>query len=104
MRVISKRRLREFWKIFPDAREPLQAWHKVAEKARWADFADVRATFATVSGVPLKCGITAIVFNIGGNKYRLVTRIEYRFHVVYVKVVLTHREYDKDKWKDDLCE
>jgi mRNA interferase HigB len=53
--------------------------------------------------VPLGRGIIAIVFNIAGNKYRLVTRIEYRFHVVYIKVVLTHREYDKDKWKDDLC-
>lgn len=104
MRVISKRRLRQFWDRFPDARGPLQAWFKVVAKARWADFADVRATFATASGIPLKCGITAIVFNISRNKYRLVTRIEYRFHVVYVKAALTHREYDTDKWKDDLCE
>jgi mRNA interferase HigB len=103
MRVISKRRLREFWHRFPDARRPLEAWFKAAAKAQWADFANVRATFSSASGMPLKCGITPIVFNIGGNKYRLVTRIEYRFHVVYVKAVLTHREYDTDKWKDDLC-
>jgi mRNA interferase HigB len=103
MRVISKRRLREFWERHADARYPLQAWFKAAEKADWTNFADVRATFANASGVALDCGITAIVFNIGGNKYRLVTRIEYRFHVVYVKMVLTHREYDKNKWKDELC-
>ena len=103
MRVISKRRLREFWENYPDARLPLEAWFRVAEKADWADFSTVRATFANASGVPLDCGITAIVFNIGGNKYRLVTRIEYRFHTVYVKKVLTHRQYDTDKWKDELC-
>ena len=103
MRVISKRRLREFWEKYPDARLPLEAWFKVAERADWSDFQSVRSTFSSASGVPLRCGITAIVFNIGGNKFRLVTRIEYPFHVVYVKMVLTHRQYDTDKWKDDLC-
>jgi len=103
MRVISRRRLREFWEIHPDAKSPLTAWFKATEDANWTDFRDVRATFSTVSGIPLDCGITAIVFNIGGNKFRLVTRIEYRFHVVYVKMVLTHRQYDSDKWKDEIC-
>jgi mRNA interferase HigB len=103
MRVISKRRLREFWERHPDARQPLEAWFKVAEKADWRDFRDVRATFANASGVPLDCGLTAIVFNIGGNKYRLISRIEYRFHVIYVKMVLTHAQYDVAKWKDELC-
>jgi RelE-like HigB toxin of type II HigAB toxin-antitoxin system len=60
-------------------------------------------TFGNVSGVPLHCGITAIAFNVGGNKFRLVTRIEYQFHVVYVKMALTHRQYDTDRWKDELC-
>jgi len=103
MRVISKRRLREFWEQHADARAPLEAWFKVAEKANWSEFRDVRDTFASASGVPLDRGLAAIVFNIGGNKYRLVTRIEYKFHVIYVKMVLTHRQYDTDKWKDDLC-
>jgi mRNA interferase HigB len=103
MRIVSKRRLREFWQRHGDARRPLEAWFKVAAKADWADFPEVRATFGSASAVPLDCGITAIVFNVGGNKYRLITRIEYRFHVVYVKMVLTHREYGANKWKDDLC-
>jgi mRNA interferase HigB len=103
MRVISKRRLREFWEEHPDSRRPLEAWFKTAERARWADFSGVRETFGNASAVPLHCGITAIVFNIAGNKYRLVTRIEYPFHVIYVKMVLTHRQYDTDRWKDELC-
>jgi mRNA interferase HigB len=103
MRIISKRRLREFWESHPDAKTSLESWFKTAEKADWSDFADVRSTIASASGVPLRCGITAVVFNIGGNKYRLVTRIEYRFHVIYVKLVLTHSQYDTDKWKDELC-
>lgn len=103
MRVISKRRLREFWERHSDARRPLEAWFRAAEAADWKDFADVRTTFAAVSGVPLDCGLTAIVFNVGGNKYRLISRIEYRFHVIYVKMVLTHTQYDTAKWKDELC-
>jgi mRNA interferase HigB len=103
MRVISKRRLREFWELFPDAELPLKAWFRTAERSHWANFADVRTTFSSVSGVALECEITAIVFNIGGNKFRLITRIEYPFHAVYVKMVLTHRQYDTDKWKDELC-
>lgn len=103
MRVISKRRLREFWEQHPHARRPLETWFKVAERADWADFSDVRASFGNASAVPLYCGITAIVFNVGGNKYRLVTRIEYQFHVVYVKMALTHRQYDANRWKEELC-
>jgi mRNA interferase HigB len=103
MRIISKRRLREFWEKHPAAQQPLEAWHRVAEGASWLNFRDIRETFATVSGVPLDCGLTAIVFNIAGNNYRLITRVEYRFHVIYVKMVLTHREYDRNRWKDELC-
>ena len=103
MRIISKRRLREFWERHPDAPTSLETWFKVAQRADWADFSAVRETFGNVSGVPLKSGVTAIVFNVGGNKYRLVARIEYRFHVVYVKMVLTHSQYDTDKWKAELC-
>jgi len=76
MRIISKRRLREFWERYPAAKAALEAWFKIAQKADWADFSDVRRTFGNASGVLLKNRIIAIVFNIGGNKYRLVTRIE----------------------------
>jgi len=103
MRVISKRRLREFWERHPDAKTSLVAWFKASEKADWTDFSEVRKTFGNVSGVRLHCGITAIVFNVGGNKFRLITRIEYQFHVIYVKMVLTHSQYDTDKWKQELC-
>ena len=103
MRVISKRRLREFWENHPDARRALESWFKTAESADWTSFQDVRGTFSSASGVPLECGITAIVFNVAGNKYRLITRIDYAFRVVYVMMVLTNAQYDTDKWKDELC-
>jgi mRNA interferase HigB len=103
LHIISKRRLREFWEKHPDAKMPLEKWFKTARSSNWLDFSDVKRTFGNASAVPLECGITATVFNIGGNKYRLITRTEYQYRRVYVKVILTHAEYDKGKWKDDLC-
>jgi mRNA interferase HigB len=105
--VISKRRLREFWEKNPDAKGPLLAWHALARKASWTSLQDVRRSLPTADGVTLNCPrgvqISVTVFNIGGNKYRLVTRIDFKWYRVYVKAVLTHKEYDKDKWKDQLC-
>jgi mRNA interferase HigB len=92
VRVISRKRLRQFWADHPDATGPLSAWYKIARKADWAGFADIRRFAADAVG---RC----VVFNIGGNKYRLVVRVHYTSHRVYVVGVYTHREYDEDKWK-----
>jgi len=100
-------RLRAFWRQpgRADAEAPLRAWYKATEQARdWRSIRDVRQTFGSADGVPLKCGITATVFNIGGNKYRLVTIVKYELHLVLVQFVLTHREYDTNRWKDRICE
>jgi mRNA interferase HigB len=96
MRVISKRRLREFWEEHPDAEEPLKAWWRIVSDrdSKWRHIHDVKATFTGVDGFNLNCGIPVVVFNIGGNKYRLVARVLYDFERAYVKAVLTHREYD----------
>ena len=96
MHVISKRKLREFWEMHPDARTPLSSWHKVASKARWTKFADVRVPYPHADQVG-KC----IVFNIGGNKYRLIVIITRDWRRVLVRFVLTHKEYDRQKWQDD---
>lgn len=96
MRVISRKKLREFWTEHPDAEEPLLAWYQVVRKATWEKFADVRATFPSADKVG-----DCTVFNIGGNKYRLIGLIFYESYRVYVRHVLTHKEYDKGKWKDD---
>jgi mRNA interferase HigB len=103
VRVISKRRLREFWERYPDSQAPLTAWFKVARKADWDSLPAVRRTYASADGITLHCGIVVTVFNVGGNKHRLITRIAYEYRTVYVKMVLTHKDYDKDNWKDQLC-
>jgi len=95
MHVISAKRLREFWAIHPDAEAPLRAWLKAAERAHWTKPQDVTGEYPYVSFV----GELA-VFNVGGNKYRLVARIHYSNGKVYVLHVLTPADYDRGDWKD----
>jgi len=94
MHVIAKPILVEFWTQHPAAESPLISWHRIMEKEVFADFNDLRATFASADHVD---GLT--VFNIGGNKYRLIASIHYNRHKVYIRAVLTHAEYDEGKWK-----
>src|SRR5438309_1750883 len=96
MRVISRRPLRVFWEEHGAAEEPLRAWAKHVERVSWKNFADVRAGFATADKVG-----HFTVFNIGGNKYRLVVVIDYSDGITYVRHVLTHAEYDAGNWKKD---
>jgi mRNA interferase HigB len=100
MRVISKARLRQFWESpgRGDAEGSLRAWytHVNNKTVSWHSWGDVKAEFGAAS----KVGNCA-VFNIGGGKYRLVTRILYASQKVFVLKVMTHREYDDDKWKED---
>lgn len=105
MRVISKRRLREFWEKHPSAAEPLKAWWRIVgdRDTQWRHIHDVKAMIPGADGFNLECGVPVVVFNIGGNKYRLVARIYYDFGRVYIKTVLTDREYDADKWKEQIC-
>jgi mRNA interferase HigB len=103
MRVISKARLREFWQAHGDAEKPLVAWWKIATRADWSNIQEVRATFPHADAVELRCGLVVTVFNVGGNKYRLITRIIYQYRRIYVKRVLTHKQYDARKWEAQLC-
>ncbi|HUT93645.1 MAG TPA: type II toxin-antitoxin system HigB family toxin [Thermoguttaceae bacterium] len=96
MHVISEKKLREFWQQWPDAETPLRAWCRVAEHATWETFADVRETYPRADQVG-RC----TVFNIGGNKFRLVVMIFYEYGRVYIRHVLTHEEYDKGTWKGE---
>jgi mRNA interferase HigB len=103
MVIISRRRLREFWEVHADAGEPLNAWYRTCEKADWSSLSDVHKTYPKADGVRLECDRIVTVFNIGGNKYRLVTDISYRTRTIYVKCVLTHPEYSRENWKVQLC-
>jgi mRNA interferase HigB len=98
--VISRKRLREFWEIHRDAERPLRLWYKVAAAAEWRSLVDVRSVFPHADPVTTSSGALLTVFNAGGNKYRLITRIEYKRHKVYVKHVLTHAEYTRGDWKN----
>lgn len=101
-RVISVRRLREFWQRHPDAKAPLRKWYRTTLKARWQNLQDVRVIYPSANGVLVASGRTVTVFNIGGQKYRLIVDILYPVQVVYVCAVLTHAEYSKNRWKDQL--
>ena len=97
MVVIALSRLRNFWETHPDSETSLRVWYKAALAADWANFAAVRATFGSASLVG-----NCTVFNIAGNKYRLVTRIRYPIRTVFVLRVMTHAEYDdQEQWQDD---
>jgi len=94
MRIIAKRTLREFWVSAPeyeDSKGQLEAWHSEAEKADWNNPQEVKAQFRSAS--VLKNG--RVVFNIKGNDYRLVVKINYSYKIVYIRFVGTHKQYDK---------
>jgi mRNA interferase HigB len=94
MKLISNKALREFAAIHPDADEPLQVWRRLVEQDTFQSFADLRATFASVDKVGNR-----YVFNIGGNKYRLIVSMVFSVQTVWVKAVLKHADYDKGAWK-----
>lgn len=91
MNVVARRTLVAFWTRHPTAQAPLSSWYRIAEGAEWRTFADVRATFNSADQV----GDGKVVFNIGGNNYRLVGLIAYRTQRVFILWVGTHAEYDK---------
>ena len=90
MRIIAKRTLREFWERYSDAEETLLAWYREVEKEDWSQPAQVKEKYRSASIVKG----SRVVFNIKGNDYRLVVRINYPYRVVYVRFVGTHVEYD----------
>jgi len=94
VRIISQAAITEFSKRHKDALESLLVWHSVTKRATWKHLADVRADFphADAAGA-------FTVFNISGNKYRLISVIKYHWQIVYIRHILTHAEYDKGKWK-----
>jgi mRNA interferase HigB len=94
MKLISNRVLREFAQVHADAETSLQAWRRLIEKGTYRNFAELRAAFAGADKVGDR-----MVFNIRGNKYRLVAAVLFSVQQVFVKAVLTHADYDKGEWK-----
>ena len=90
MRIIAKRTLREFWKRHPKAKGPLEAWHQEVARADWATPSSVKAQFRSASVLQ----DNRVAFNIAGNYYRLVVKINYPYRIVYIRFVGTHSDYD----------
>jgi len=93
MRIVSHRTLKEFYEQagHEDAKTPLERWFQTAEEAEWKNFAEMRQDFGTVDFV----GNQHYVFNIGGNKYRLVVVVKFVMGYIFIRFVGTHGEYDK---------
>ncbi len=94
MHVISRKRLNEFAAKYPDAQSALSHWYRIMKSHQFANFAELRDLFPSADQVASKT-----VFNIGGNKYRLIAALHYNRRRVYIRAILTHREYDKGNWK-----
>ncbi|MBD3610370.1 MAG: type II toxin-antitoxin system HigB family toxin [Gammaproteobacteria bacterium] len=94
MRVISLKHIREAGKKFPESQSALLAWHQIIKHSHFSNFDDLRKTFNSVDKVGRCC-----VFNIGGNKLRLIAAIHFNTGIVYIREILTHKEYDRGKWK-----
>lgn len=93
MRIVSHRKLKEFYESpgREDAKVPLERWYEVVESAEWQNFSDIRSDFGSADSV----GNQHYVFNIGGNKYRLVVVVKFVMGYIFVRWVGTHSEYDK---------
>ncbi|MFN0277649.1 MAG: type II toxin-antitoxin system HigB family toxin [Pyrinomonadaceae bacterium] len=96
MRIISEKKLREFWQQQPEAENAMREWIKIVRFANWGNFSDVRKTF---NHVDIFGGCS--IFGVGGNKYRIIGKIAYQFKIIYIRFVLTHRQDDEKKWQSD---
>jgi mRNA interferase HigB len=99
VRVISKRRLRQFWESrkqgSENAERDLSAWYKLAKNAAWANFGSLKQTFGSADQVG-----NCVVFDVGNNRFRLIGRVNYVRGIIYILRVMDHAEYDKKLWVD----
>ena len=90
MRIISRKALREFWEKHPDAKQSLQTWYSDVKQSVWNSPTDVKRTYRNASVI----ANNRVVFNIKGNKYRIIVAVQYKFRIVFIRFVGTHEEYD----------
>ena len=102
MNIVKPLRVREYARAHAGAFASLERWITLTKAAVWTDFKDVKSTFDRADAVRVDSGRIVVVFNISGNKFRLITAIHYNVAKVFVLRFLTHAEYSKDKWKQEL--
>ena len=95
MHIITRKRLADFAQKHPNCATSLESWYRILKHSTVSNFAELRTIFPSADQVD---GLT--VFNIGGNKARLIAAIHYNTQRLYIRHVLTHKEYDKNKWKE----
>jgi mRNA interferase HigB len=96
MRIIALRTLKQFWKKHPDAEHPLRQWYDDVRRADRGTPQELKSAYATASVV----SSDRVVFNIKGNKYRLVVRLNYHYRIMYIRFIGTHTEYDEINVKE----
>ena len=94
MRVISKKKVSDFIQIHLESQASLENWYRIMSKSDFGNFSDLRMTFPSADQVS-----ELTVFNISGNKFRLIAAIHYNRQVLYIREILTHAEYNKNKWR-----
>lgn len=94
MHIITRKRLNEFAEKYPETENALANWYRLIKQNDFSNFAELRKMFSSADKVS-----ELTVFNIGGNKVRLIAAIHYNRKKVYIRAVLTHKEYDAEKWK-----
>lgn len=90
MNVVSRKKLIEFYQIYTDSREALETWYKICKKSDWSNFNEVKEVYSSADWV----GDDRVVFNIKGNKYRLVVRFSFRYKALQIKWIGTHAQYN----------
>ena len=95
MRIITRKRLNQFAEDHPDTKSALQNWYRQAKTSGFKSLAELKKVFGSADQVG-----KLTVFNIGGNKVRLIAAIHYNRQIIYIRAVLTHKEYDEGKWKE----
>lgn len=97
MHIISYKKIRAFYQLHPQANSPLQHWYRIVKNEIFYNFMDVKKIFPSADSVG-----NFVVFNIGGNKYRLIAYIRYPLKRLYIRNIMTHDVYDSNNWKEDL--
>jgi mRNA interferase HigB len=95
MHIITRKRLNEFADKYPELKNPLAQWYRLMKQNNFQSFTELRSVFSSADRVG-----KLTVFNIGGNKVRLIAAIHYNRKKIYIRAVLTHKEYDEDRWKE----
>jgi mRNA interferase HigB len=102
MRIIKTSMLRKFWQGHREAEASLRTWVGQTRAAEWRKFAELRKTFASADLMRVASGRPVVVFNIAHNRWRLVAAVHFNRRIVYTLMILPHKEYDRDAWKEQL--